>query len=120
MKRERVPFFVSRLLAWRPVRWATAVGDHDGREHTLHVFSADAPDQRKLLAEIDAHRSVLDEAAGGPIIVIFHSTRQTAERYKDFAKSFPRPLRQFPPAVAPAPDRCLDEQDERGPHRRAA
>jgi hypothetical protein len=120
MNRDRVPFFVSRILAWRPVRWATPVGDYDGRERTLEVFNADLRDQRRLLVEIDKHRQTLAEAAGGPLIVIFHSVKQTEDRYGEFARSFPRPLPRPTQAIAPPPERCVDVQDENGPHRRAA
>lgn len=120
MTRDRVPFFVSRLLEWRPVRWAMPVGDYDGRERTLEVFNADVRDQRRLLVEIDQNRSTLAEAAGGPIIVIFHSVKQTEERYQEFVRSFPRPLRGPAQAIAPPPHQCVDVADENGPHRRAA
>lgn len=120
MNRDRVPFIVSRLLEWRPVRWATLVGDYDGRERTLEVFNADPRDQRRFLVEIDKNRKALANAAGGPLIVIFHSVSQTEERYREFARAFPRPLRSAPPAVAPPPERCVDVADDSGPHRRAA
>ena len=120
MKRERVPFFISRIVGWRPARWATPVGDYDGREQTLHVFNADLGDQRRLLAEIDMNKKALEEAAGGPLIIVFHSVRQTEERYGEFAKSFPRPLETATQAVAPPPECCVDVQDKNGPHRRAA
>ena len=120
MRRERVPFFVSGIFDWRPVRWATPVGDYDGRDRTLHVFNADLRDQRRLLVELDHKRKELEDAAGGPIIIIFHSVNQTAERYGDFARSFPKPLKKIAPTVAPPPETCVDVRDENGPHRRAA
>ena len=120
MTRERLPFLVSRLLGWRPVRWGTPVGDYDGRDRTLHVFNADVPDQRRLRAEIDRQRASLQAAAGGPLVLIFHSVKQTRELYAEFARSFPRPIRAPNPSIAPPPERCLDLPDASGPHRRAA
>jgi len=76
---------VSHRLEGRPVRWAPRerlVGDYDGRERTLQVFNADAADQRRLLEEI--HRIASD------VVVIFHSVRQSQERYADFLEQFAR------------------------------
>jgi len=120
MTREKVPFLVSRLIDCRPVRWATPVGDYDGRERTLHVFNADLRDQRRLLAEIDRNRKPFEEAAGGPLLIIFHSAKQTQERYAEFARSFPRLLRPARPGIAPPAERCMDAAGEDGPHRRDA
>jgi hypothetical protein len=122
MKRERVPYVISRLIDGRPVRWAPAnrsVGDYDGRERTLQVFNADPKDQRRLLDVIDSNRAPLEEAVGGPLIVIFHSVRQSAERYADFVKSFPRPISTLT-RRPPAPEKCVDMANENGTHRREA
>lgn len=122
MNRERIPFVVSRLVGGRPVRWVPSerlVGDYDGRERTLQIFNADVKDQRRLLDVVDAARGPLQEAAGGPLVIIFHSTKQSAERHGDFVRTFPRPI-PAPRAAAPPVDQCVDEADESGPHRRVA
>jgi hypothetical protein len=104
MKRHNIPLFVSRLVDGRPVRWATSarlVGDYDGRERTLQVFNADPKEQDELLDRIDAHREALE--AEGPVVVIFHSRKQSAERYGDFVGTFkPWAPTEEPPAP-PAP-----------------
>lgn len=84
MTRDELPRAVSRLIDNRPVRWARTVGDYDGRERTLQVFCADPGDQRALLERVDADRARLEATAGGPLILIFHSVRQSRERYADF------------------------------------
>ncbi len=122
MKREQVPGFVSRILERRPVRWAPPerlVGDYDGRERTLQVFLADAADQRRLLVTIDQHRPALEAAAGGPFVVLFHSVRQTTERYGDVLRSFFRPI-TAPREAAPPAEQCVDAADGNGPHRQVA
>jgi len=122
MKRAHVPYFVSRILGGRPVRWTPPerrVGDYDGRERTLHVFNVDVKEQRSVLERIDGHRASLEEAAGGPLVIVFHSVKQSSERYADFLRSFPRVL-AAPPEVAPSIATCLDAANEGGPHRRVA
>ncbi len=122
MKRDSVPFAVSRLIDWRPVRWSPpqrSVGDYDGRERTLEVFNADARDQLELLRRIDVERLALEHAAGGPIVIVFHSVRQSAERHGDFVQSWPRRVDPAKATVA-APETCVDTADESGPHRVAA
>lgn len=79
---DDVPMLIA-LLIERPVRWAKMVGDYDGRERTLEVFNADAADQRRLLGCINRSKDQLVALAGGPLTIIFHSTRQSA-RYADF------------------------------------
>ena len=74
----------------RPVRWAEApnlVGDYDGRERTLEVFNADARDQRVLVRRLRPVREELELAAGGPVIVIFHTSAESARLYGDFVRS---------------------------------
>ena len=120
MKRELVPFVVSRLIGGRPVRWAPArrlVGDYDGRDRTLQVFNADPRDQRALLDVLDEKRDLLRAAAGGPLVIIFHSVRQSMERYGDFVKHFPKPRREWRSRVL-VPERVVDEANIGGPHRR--
>lgn len=120
MNREHVPFAVSRLVGGRPVRWvppARLIGDYDGRERTLQIFNADSKDQRRLLDEVDAAREPLEKAAGGPLVLIFHSVKQSEARFADFVRAFPK-LIGAPHAVVPPLVRCVDTADESGPHRR--
>jgi hypothetical protein len=114
MKR-RVPYLISKMIEWRPVRWATTSGDYDGRDRTIEVFNADAPDQRRLLAQIRKGSRHLEEAFGGPLVVIFHSGKQTAERYSNFAKAFPRPQMGH---LHVSPAQYVDAPNADGPHRR--
>lgn len=74
----------------RPARWAEVsnlVGDYDGRERTLEVFNADAKDQRMLLRRLRPLREELELAAGGPVIVIFHTSVESVRLYRDFVQS---------------------------------
>jgi len=74
------------------VRWAQPVGDYDGRDRTLQVFNADPGDQRRIREEIDVFRDELERSAGGPLVIIFHSVRQSAERYRELVRAFPKPI----------------------------
>lgn len=124
MTRDELPLLVAQLID-RPVRWVPRdrlVGDYDGRERTLEVFNADAKDQRQLLGTINKAKLRLEEIAGGPLTVIFHSTKQSV-RYEDFVRSFrsqPRPHPIVTKAVPPLAANCVDEANETGPHRRVA
>jgi hypothetical protein len=124
MNRKHVPLVVSRIVGMRPVRWAPSrrlVGDYDGRERTLEVFNADPKDQAHLFDEIDRQRAPLEEAAGGPLVIIFHSVKQSKERYADFVDSFGFPkVVAAPREVAPPTTGCEDTTDGTGPHRRVA
>ena len=74
----------------RPVRWAApkhTVGDYEGRDRTLEVFNADAKDQRELLANLRSIRAELEAVAGGPIILIFHTTKESARLHADFVQA---------------------------------
>jgi hypothetical protein len=122
MKREVVPLVVSGIVDGRPVRWAPAerlVGDYDGRERTLQVFNADACDQRRLRDAIDERRVPIEEAAGGPLVIIFHSRKQSVERYADFVKNYwyPRVV-DAPRELAPSLEEYVDSDEDAGPHRR--
>jgi hypothetical protein len=85
----------------RPVAWAgsRAVGDYDGRERTLDVFNADARDQLDLLTRFRDLRPEIEAALGGPIIVLFHTTRETTRLYpeRQMEALVDRPLRVAPP-----------------------
>ncbi len=85
--RADVPLAVSKLMGNRPVRWAPPekmVFDYDGRERTLQVFNAAAKDQLELLKALRPIRAELQKAAGGPLVIIFHSPEQSESRYGDF------------------------------------
>lgn len=91
MKREEVPSVVSRRLGGRPVRWASRdsfVGGFEGRERVLEVFEADATDQLVLRHALADLRDMLKEAAGGPLLIIFHTTAESHRLYPDFLRSF--------------------------------
>ncbi len=122
MNRALVPLVVSDLIEGRPVRWVPTnrlVGDYDGRDRTLQIFNADPKDQRRLLDEIDKQRGPLEQAAGGPLVIIFHSVKQSTERYADFVRYFVRPRGiEMPEAVAPSAEIYVDAEDASGPHRR--
>ncbi len=84
---------LSAALDSRPVRWSSpddVVGDYDGRERTLEIFNTDAAEQRPLLRKIRPLRAELEAAAGGPVIVIFHTRGESARLYADFIKSTPQ------------------------------
>lgn len=86
--RDSIPYRVSELLDGRPAKWATAestIGDYDGRERTLEVFLADATEQRDLVRAMRPHRAELEDAAGGPIIVVFHTRAETRRLYPEMS-----------------------------------
>jgi hypothetical protein len=88
--RESWPKRIRDVMDGRPVRWADApnlVGDYDGRERTLEVFDADAKDQRLLLRRLRPIREELEQAAGGPVLVIFHTSLESARLYGDFVRA---------------------------------
>lgn len=78
------------LMDGRPVRWAgppELVGDYDGRERTLEVFNADGKDQRALLGRLRPFRPDLEAAAGGAVIVIFHTIAESARLHAEFVQA---------------------------------
>ena len=92
LARDDVPEEVSRALGGLPVRWApanAAAGDYDGRDRTLEVFLADAAEQREILGILRPERPRLEAAAGGAIIIVFHTRAETRRLYADFVDSFP-------------------------------
>ena len=94
MRREDVPYLVSRLMGGRPARWAPVertLGDYDGRERTLEVFNAAPKDQLGLLAALRSERANLKGAAGGAIVFIFHTEEESARLYAEFVGGFPLP-----------------------------
>jgi len=124
--RQDIPRIVSALLGRRPVRWApmeSCLADFDGWANTLEVFNADPGEQRRLLAGLRARREELDQLAGGRIVFVFHTCRESARLYGDFMTSFqlePR-LLEAPPNLVKLP--CLDvpvQEGAVGSDRRAA
>lgn len=84
--REHVLPRISAAFEGRPVRWADddVLGDYDGRERTLEVFNADAREQLELLHRFRPLRPDVEQLAGGPVVVIFHTTKETARLYAEF------------------------------------
>lgn len=85
--RSDVPGVVSSMLDGRPSRWAPSnarVGDYDGAERSLDVFNAAAGDQRRLLRIVGSRRAEIELAAGGPVLVIFHTPEESLRLYADF------------------------------------
>ena len=76
MTRDQIAERVAALLS-RPVRWASPLFYYDGCERTLQVFNADVPDQLEMLRQLEPHRPDLEKAAGGPIVVMFFSRKQS-------------------------------------------
>jgi len=72
------------VFGGRAVRWATPVGDYDGRERTLDVFNADPRDQLILLKRFSAVRAEIEASpdVAGPVVVIFHTTSETARLHR--------------------------------------
>jgi hypothetical protein len=85
MKRDRESILarVSELLDRRPVRWGEMIFGFDGYERTLEVFDADAREQRELRYRLRDVRPMLDAAAGGPIIILFHTRVESRRLYAD-------------------------------------
>jgi len=82
---DQLALKISDALSGRPVRWAqNVVGDYDGRDRTLEVFNADPHEQRELLRRLRPIRKEIADAAGGPVIVIFHTPHESARLYSDF------------------------------------
>jgi len=85
-----VPQQVSALLGRRPVRWGKMSGDYDGRERTLEVFEADAHEQRGLLRLLRPDRAELDAAAGGRLVIVFHTRVESRRLYADWVDTWHR------------------------------
>lgn len=116
LRREDVPHVVSQLLDSRPVRWVPperVLGDYDGRSRTLEVFNADPKEQRQLLRRLRPERPAIEQAAGGPVIVIFHTRKETRRLYggvlPDSGAASEEPTFLELPAT-PAPDQWVDTE----------
>jgi len=90
LDRRAIPARVSSLLDGRPVRWGQPLGDYDGRERTLEIFDADAGEQRGLLRRLRHVRAELDEAAGGPLVMVFHTRTESRRLYADVIDAWSR------------------------------
>lgn len=88
---EEIPGWVSALFGGRTVRWAPAerrIGDYDGNDRTLEVFDAPASEQRSLLRRLRPVRSDIEQAIGGPLIVIFHTPGETERLYPEVSTAW--------------------------------
>jgi hypothetical protein len=89
LTRETIPSLVSEVFGGRPTRWTSRdrlVGDFDGRERTLDIFDASAGEQLALLRRLRPLRQEIEELIGGPLLVIFHTPKETARLYPEVAR----------------------------------
>ena len=87
--REEIPGRVAELLD-KPVRWCSrehCIPVWDGFERTLEVFDAAAGEQLGLLKKVALIRADAETAAGGPLVVIFHTPEQTHRLYPEFSSA---------------------------------
>jgi hypothetical protein len=126
LHRNDIPRLVSRLLDDRPVRWMPperAIGDFDGRSRALDVFNADPEEQRALLRRLRQDRPAIEQAAGGPVLVIFHTSSETRRLYPDVmaapARAEPRFL-EFDITCTRWVDSKLDDGESVPPRRAVA
>jgi hypothetical protein len=75
MTRNEIPQLVSDLVDGRPCQWF-------GWRH-LSVFFADASEQLLLRRRIKPIYEKITKALGGPICVIFHTTKETKRLYPE-------------------------------------
>jgi hypothetical protein len=75
--KENIPETVSNLLDGRFVRWAASLFEYDGHDRTLEVFDVPVKNQLEMLRKIRPERKALEEAAGGPLVIIFHARKPT-------------------------------------------
>lgn len=88
MTRDDIAKLVALTLE-RPARWIPdelSVGDYDGRQRTLQVFNAEPAEQLSLVQKLEPMRNVLHAAARGPIVILFHSRKQS-KKYEEFLAS---------------------------------
>lgn len=97
MQRDEVPTFVSGLLGNRPVRWSSqAIASYDGQDRALEVFEADASEQRELLRALRPVRAELQGAAGGPLVIVFHTRAESERLHAEFVRGWRAQVRQKP------------------------
>lgn len=86
LTRETVPSRFSESLDGRFARWTPRdrlIGDLDGRERALDVFYAAAGEQLALLRRLRPLRQEIEELIGGPLLVIFHTPKETTRLYPE-------------------------------------
>ena len=112
--------FVPRLVLLfdgRPVRWAgppQTLGDYDGNDRTLEVFNADASEQLELLRKLRPMRAELESVAGGSVIVIFHTRKESARLYSEVLQAHVASRHLGDEAVHPPLEERLLEAGKRG------
>ena len=124
MNVDDVPAIVAQL--WRrPARWVpeeSLLGDFDGSTRTLQVFNVEIEEQFRILEQLEPLRPWLEGAAGGPILVMFFTTKQSL-RHSHFVNSSklePEIQRVQKPLSVPMATDCIDTHTDTGPHRRVA
>ena len=87
----------------------------------MEVFLADARDQLALLGAInEAKWAEIEATAGGPIVYLFHTMKESQARHADFLREFDAGLPvDAKPVAAPQPLlRYVDRAEVRAtPHR---
>lgn len=81
-QRENVLKALKTILD-KPVRWAKQGAPDLPASRTVQVFNAEVEEHKHLLGQIDRYRKVFHTICGGPLVVIFHSQKQTKERYPE-------------------------------------
>lgn len=124
MSSEDIPAIFAQL--WRrPARWAldeSLLGGFEGSARTLQVFNVELDEQFQLLEQLERYRPWLERVAGGPILVMFFTTKQSL-RHAKFVSSFKLelPIRRAQERVSvPVAGDCIDTGAGAGPHRRVA
>ena len=51
------------------------------------MFNADAKEQRELLRSLRPMRPELESIVGGPVVVVFHTRKESKRLYSDFVES---------------------------------
>lgn len=75
---------IREVFSGYPVAWldpTTHVMYFDGIERTLEVFNADVCDQRVLIRAFRPLREHVEAALKGPVVIIFHTRKETARLY---------------------------------------
>lgn len=114
MSREDIPHRVAEILG-RPARWASpgiTSGSYDGCDRTVEIFNAAPSEQLELLRLLRAERSALERAAGGPLVIVFHTPSETRRLYADMLQVSP-PRRVRYSTLARAFDRWM-ARDHKG------
>lgn len=83
-----IPGRIAELLGGRLVQWVPPdrrVGDYEGRHRTLEIFDVPPDEQRKILRQLYPSRPEIERVIGGPLIIIFHTPRETQRLYPEFS-----------------------------------